>query len=198
MASQTGIANYAGLKVGAEAVLSSLDENTKLARSVLAAWDMVLDATLADHPWNFAIGRAVLPSLVDAPEYGYTRQFQRPSDMVRLVEVNGVHVWGLAPGSDAPYQLEGDRILTDMGAPLRIRYVRRVTDTVAFSPGFVEALACRLAMEIALPMTESATTRQLMEAAYATAIGTAKGVDGRENPPELPAEDDWILSREMC
>lgn len=198
MASQTEIANYAGLKVGAEATLTSLEESNKLARSVRAAWGIALDAALAAHPWNFAIARAVLPALVDVPAYGYARQFQRPADMLRLVEVNDVHVWGLTPGADAPYQFEGTAILTDLGAPLRIRYVRRVTDPGFFSAGFVEAFACKLAAEIALPMTESATTKQLMEAAFKDAIGEAKGVDGRENPPELPAEDDWILARESC
>lgn len=198
MASQVQIANYAGVKVGAEAVLTALDENNKLARTVSAVWDIALDATLAAHPWNFAIGRAALAALVDMPVYGYARQFQRPSDMLRLVEVNDVHVWGLTPGADAPYQLEGDRILTDLGAPLRIRYVRRILDTGSFSAGFVEALACRLAAEIALPMTESSTTREMMMQAFNASIGEAKGVDGRENPPELPMEDDWILAREGC
>lgn len=198
MASQVEIANYAGVKVGAEAVLTSLDENNKLARTVSAVWAIALDATLAAHPWNFAMMRAALPALSELPVYGYARQYQRPTDYVRLVEVNDVHVWGLEPGADAPYQLEGDRILTDLGAPLRIRYVRRINDTVQFSAGFVEALACRLAAEIALPMTESATTRQMMMDAFNAAIGEAKGVDGRENPPELPMEDDWILAREAC
>lgn len=198
MASQTDIVNYAGVKIGAEAVLSSIDENNKLARTARAVWAIALDATLAAHPWNFAIGRVSLPPLVDVPAFGYARQFQRPSDMVRLVEVNGVHVWGLTPGADAPYQYEADRILTDLGPTLELRYVRRIIDTAAFSAGFVEALACKLAQEMALPITESATTRQLMEKAFDGAIGEAKGVDGRENPPEMPLEDDWILAREAC
>jgi hypothetical protein len=196
VASQTSIANYAGVKVGAETVLSSLAENNKLARAISAVWDIAVDATLAAHPWNFAITRASLSALVDAPAYGYARQFQRPSDMVRLVEVNDVLVWGLEPGADAPYQFEGDLILTSNAAPLQIRYVRRVTDTVKYSAGFVEALACKLAQEIALTMTESATTRQLMGAAFDAAIVEAKGVDGRENPPEIPYESDWIIARD--
>lgn len=196
MASQVSIANYAAVKVGAETALSSLSENNKLARAISAVWDIALDATLAAHPWNFAIARASLPELVDLPAYGYTRQFQRPADMIRLVEVNDVYVWGLEPGADAPYQFEGDTILSDHGAPLQLRYVRRITDTVKFSAGFVEAMACRIAQEIALTMTESSTTRQMMEMAFNAAIAEAKGVDGRENPPEIPYESDWILARD--
>lgn len=195
MASQTDIVNFAGVKIGAEAVLSSIDENNKLARTARAVWAIALDATLAAHTWNFAMTRAALPALAAAPAYGYARQFQRPADLVRLVEVNDAYVWGLEPGADAPYQYEGDRILTDLGSPLRLRYVRRVTDTVQFSPGFVHALTCRLAMDIALPMSASSTTMQLMKDEFRDAIGEAKGTDGRENPPELPMEDDWITSR---
>lgn len=198
MASQTDIVNYAGVKIGAEAVLSSIDENNKLARTARAVWAIALEATLAGHPWNFAIGRASLPALLEQPAFGYARQFQRPADMVRLIEVNGAHVWGLTPGADAPFQYEGDRILTDLGPRLELRYVKRITETSLFSAGFVEALACRLAQEMALPITESATTRQLMEKAFSDAIGEAKGTDGRENPPDMPMEDDWIIAREAC
>lgn len=198
MASQVDIVNYAGVKIGAEAVLMDINENNKLARTARAVWAIALDATLAAHPWNFALARTALPPLVEVPAFGYARQFQRPADLVRLVEVNGVHVWGLTPGADAPYQYEGDRILTDLGPTLELRYVRRIIDTGVFSAGFVEAMACKLAQEMALPITESATTRQLMEKAFADAIGEAKGVDGRENPPEMPLEDDWILAREAC
>lgn len=196
MASQTSIINYAGTKIGAEGSILTIDDNKKLARTAKAVWDISLEATLAAHPWNFAIKRASLAALADAPTYGYARQFQRPPGLLRLVEINGVHVWNTNPGAKPPYQYEGDKILTDMGAPLALRYVARIDDTGLYSGQFVEALACKLAMEMALPMTESGATRDRMSKAFDDAIGDAKGTDGRENPPEVADEDDWISARE--
>ncbi len=197
MASQIEIINYAAGKVGAETTLTDLLENNKLARTAAVVWPLALDATLAASPWNFAMARAALPALSSAPAFGYALQYQRPTDLLRLVEINDVHVWNLFPGSDAPYSYEGDKILTDMGAPLRLRYVRRVTDPTLFSPKFVEAFAFKLAMEFALPVTESEATRQAMETAFLAEVNEAKGIDGRENPPEIPDEDDWIMARCM-
>lgn len=197
MASQTAIVNLALGKLGAETTLSNLDENIKAARTAKAVWDIARDAALAEHPWNFAIKRLVLQPLVSAPAWGYQLQFQAPTDMIRLIEVNEAYVWNIAPGEAPPYQLEGDRILTDLGAPLKVRYVWRITDTVKYSAKFVDALAWKLAHEMALPITESATTWELMEKGFADAIAKAKHIDGTENPPEIPVEDDWIDAREM-
>lgn len=196
MASQTSIVNLAGVRIGAEGSILTIDDNKKLARVAKAAWDIALEATLAAHPWNFAIKRALLPALVDAPAFGYAYQYQRPTGLLRLVEIADIDVWEECRGAPPPYQYEGDKILTNLGAPLALRYVARIDDTGLYSPQFVDALTYRLAQEIALPMTESGATRDRMQAAFEACFGDAKGTDGRENPPEIPPEDEWISARE--
>lgn len=202
MASQTSIINYAGTKIGAEGSILTIDDNKKLARVAKAVWDIAVEATLAAHPWNFAMRRVNLPALADddgaplVPAFGYDLQFQRPSDLVRLIEIADVDVWEEDRGAVPPFQYEGDKILSSFPAPLKLRYVARIIDTGLFSGQFVEALACKLAMEMALPMTESGATRDRMSAAFDAAIGEAKATDGRENPPEIPPEDEWISARE--
>lgn len=195
MASQTEIVNAALGKIGAETRLSSIGENSKAGRAATAAYTVARDALLADHPWNFAMKRAALPRLQSVPVFGYAYEYQLPSDCLRLYEVGGFYVWELRPGTKAPYALEGGKILTDIAAPLQLRYVARVEDTASYSALFTEAFAWKLAVELAEPISGEKATRQLADRGYEAAIARARFVDGSENPPQDEDEDSWVMAR---
>ena len=82
-----------------------------------------------------------------------------------------------------------------MGAPLRIRYVQRVTDPGRFDPAFAEALGKRLAMECCEKITGSTTKVQAAKDQYALAISEATRANALENPPESIADDTWVVGR---
>lgn len=186
MASAVGIANLALARLGDEGEILSLAEDTRAARAVAACFDDMRDAVLRDHPWDFARHRARLPALIDAPAWGGWTAFQKPADFIRFVEVE----WSRT------YRLEGQTVLARHAGPLHLLYVRRVTDTGLFDPLFVEALAAKIALHIAIRITGSMQVQQAMEGAYARALASAKRVNGQEDEPERIAEDDWILARE--
>jgi hypothetical protein len=76
---------------------------------------------------------------------------------------------------------EGRRILTNE-PKLNIKYIRRVTPPEDFSAGFVQALAARIAADIAIPVTQSRSMQQDMQALYMKKLndaGTNDGMQGR-------------------
>lgn len=198
MASDVQIANRALTKLGARRILS-IDDDVKEARAINSMFDIVRDSELRAHPWNFAMTRASLPALVSAPAWGFLRQFQLPSDCLRVIQINE-HYWvpsltDYRTRLDVPYQIEGGKVLTDFQAPLKIRYVARISDTQSWDSCFVEAFASKLAYETCEEITQSNTKKQEAAADYKEAIRSAKRMDAIENPPEPFGDDSWLLSR---
>lgn len=197
MASQVDIANRALTKLG-EARIVSFTDNTNIARTVNSMWDVVRDAELRSHVWRFALARASLPALVDAPTFGYNYQYQLPSDCLRLVEVAEFRVNNLADyinRDDSIYTVEGNKILTDLGAPLNIRYIQQTLDTAQFTIDFVEVLACRLAAEMAEILTNSMPKRQMAWQEYNQAVSLAVKTNSLELPSKSAFDDSWMIGR---
>lgn len=198
MASQVEIANRALTKVG-EARITSMDDNLEAARVISSLWDIVRDAELRTRNWNFSITRASLAALVATPDWGFDLQYQLPSDCLRPIQIDdyypGVSLSDYRSTSEAAYQIEGGKILTDITAPLKIRYIARIEDTGAWDPAFTEAFACRLAAESCEKLTQSNSKRDFAWKEYEQAIQIAVRADAIENPPEPLPDSSWLLSR---
>lgn len=197
MASATDIANRALQKLGAARIMALTDPG-KNATECALAYATLRPETLRRHPWSFAMGRAQLAADDTAPAWGYDNSFTLPSDCLRLVEIDGLDEADMSDyrGQSNPrFRIEGDRILTDEGGPLNIRYVKDVTDTGAFDPMFVEVLACRLAAELAEPLTQSLPKKQMAMAELRDALREARRVNAIEGPPGYVPDDSWIMGR---
>lgn len=188
------IANAALTKLGEARILAFTDDS-KPARTLNAIYGRLRDAELSRCRWKFAIKRDTLPALATAPAWGFTYAYQLPSDYLSLVQVNDYYLAPRTP--QAPlWTIESGQLLTDLQAPLRIRYVRRPDSSGAFHPLFVEALACRLAAEAAEALTQSSTKREAMLKDYREAVLEAARVDAMEVPPDVLPWGSWLESRE--
>lgn len=198
MASKTEIANRALTKLGEDRIIDLLDD-TERARTLNSLYDTCLDAELRSHLWNFATKRASLPRMVDIPAYGFEFQYQLPSDLVRLIQVNDWWYWrGGADyygSSNSEYQVEGRLILTNYNAPLPIRYIARVDEPGLYDALFVEAFSCKLAMEACERITQSNTKLQAVQQQYMASIRAAVRADALENPPQALPDESWMLAR---
>ena len=187
MASETEIANLACSKLGDEDQIIDLRSGeSRAARAIAAVFDTMRDTVLRAGQWNFAQTRVALPALTDKPAWGFGYAYQLPADYLALSNLQ----------DDIDYQIEAGRILTNATPPLKLRYIRRVTDTGTFDALFIDALACRLAAQVAMRLTGERTVADGAMAAYRLALNDAKAIDGPENPPEDYAEDDWMIARE--
>lgn len=198
MPSDVEIANRALQKLG-EARISSLEDNIKAAREMKAAYSIVRNAELRAHRWNFAIKRVSLPALSSVPAHTFNQEFQLPSDCLRVLEVGNVRLdlGGIdyRTGMESLFQIEGRKILSDLSAPLPIRYVYEVTDSGQFDACFVDSFACRLAIETCEALTQSTSKKQEIKRDYMRSIRAAKLTDAIENPPEGLAASTLELAR---
>lgn len=190
MASQVEICNGALYKVGS-ARIASLSEGTKAANILASIWDMKRDAELQSNWWTFAIARAELAALVDAPvgeQWAY--QYPLPSGFLALVQV-GEDLSMYEADDGEMFQVEGARILTNESGPLFVRYVQRVTNTGAYSALFAEALACRLAVELCEPLTQSLSKKEALITQHRMAIREARRANAIELPPRRNPTTSW-------
>lgn len=193
MASQVGICNRALTKLG-EKRITSLDEDSKPAAALNSMYDDVLDACLREHVWSFAKTRTQLAALADPPLFGFGYQYRLPADFLRLIQIGQFLVY---PRTDTRglFSIENGNILTDLTAPLHIRYTKRVTDPNAMDALFREAFACRLAAEACESLTQSSTKRQAAWAEHDRAIAQAIRVNAIERPSQPIADDTWLEAR---
>jgi len=198
MASQVEIANRALTKLGAARIISFGDDN-KQARAVQSMFTIVRDAELRAHVWSFAVKRASLAALVSAPDWGFEYEYELPSDCLRLLQVNdffqGPSMDDYRNQSTAEYMLESNKILTDYVAPLKIRYIRREEDTAQWDSTFVEAIACRLAAEMAEDLTQSNQKKDAAWKEYDQALMAAIRSGAVEQQHQDMPDDSWVLSR---
>lgn len=184
------IANRALQKLGVPRINSSaLDgENSEAARTMNEMFVMVRDASLRAHPWNFAIRRCDLAATEATPSWGFDLQYELPADFLRMLEVRYAT-------NGEEYRIENGMVLTNLAAPLYIRYVSRAEDPATWDPLFQEALACRLAWEAAPRLNPDPGIRQKVWAEYQLALEEAKSADGRDEGPHDFMPDDWELAR---
>lgn len=192
MTTKTDICNLA-LDMLHEAPFADVDtEGTADSRWFVRNYDVIRDAEVRKHVWNFAKKRAAISADATAPAFGWLKRYARPVDMLRLLQISHD---GAFEGPLIPHEVEGDWILTDQSATIYVRYIRQVTDPSDFDPNFVEALACRLALKSAHRFTGKQSMVQTAASFYADAIAEARLANAIEGTPERPYDDDVIAAR---
>jgi len=186
MASKTEIANRALSKLGQPRVSNIDTTDTKAARTIRNMWDNVRDSLLQSFPWNFSVRRAQLAADGSAPAWGWAKQYTLPSDFLSLIEIK----------NNPRYEVADGFIMTDEGAPLYIKYVRRVVNTGLYDAMFAEAFAAQLAVEACEEITQSNTKKQILIAERDGIIKMAYQNDSIQNPVAEPLVDEWLTARE--
>ena len=191
MADVVGICNSALAKIGAARIVS-LTEGSKNANVCAEQYDKLRDDLLRGHAWNFAIRRAKLARLAEAPAFGFARAYQLPADWLRTVAVQDDA--DETPGARLRYRIEGRRLLSDAEA-VYLRYVARVTDPNAMPPDFREALAALLGRELAVPLAQSVNLQQVLDEQFRRRLRRARSVDAVEDFPDDLPPGRWVAVR---
>ena len=136
-------------------------------------YEVARDKTLEARNWTFAMAREELTAEVSTPDFGFSKEFALPTGCLRLVQVDSdtTMIYG------ETWVREQDLILADV-ATLYVRYVKQITDPTKFSAHFVHALACRLAADLAIPLTGSKDLMKLYEGKYDMVINEGGALDG--------------------
>lgn len=180
--SQVGICNSALLKVGAD-VISSLDDGSRAATICSTLYAVLRDEVLSQAPWRFALVQVQLTPLAQAPLFDYLYAMQLPSDCLRPLRV-----------SSDPWTVQGGLLLCN-DTSTNVLYIQKNIDESAWDPLFAEALAYRLAMDIALALVQSTPLKQEMEKSYTQKIALARSTNAVVGTPERLVADLWSGAR---
>ena len=184
--SEVEICNRALVKLGEKTILS-LDDDSKTGRTCNLLYEPTRDYVLRSHPWNFAIKRVELAQNTEGPVYDYDYSYKLPSDCLRVLIPNREQ-W--------VYGIEGRNLVTDWPDSW-LKYIRRVEDTNQMDASFKESLACKLAAEMAVTLTDNDARHKDMVQLYQISITQARGVDAMEDGPRWLTSEEWLDSRRV-
>jgi hypothetical protein len=182
--SEISISNDALAKLGEARILSFADD-VKAARLTKAMYPIQRDKLLRLHNWNFATKRVQLAKLTETPVWGFSSFFQLPADHIRTWQIDSKR---------SKWKVEGDRIAADLSA-LKILYIAKITDPAKFDTLFVELLSSMLAMELAMPISDSKTLFDLMTTQFEKKKPIGFGIDSMEGVPDELEIDTFLNAR---
>ena len=181
MVSETSICNQA-LSWLASVQITSLDQDSKEARWMKANYPFIRDAVLEERMWTFATARAK-SVVADLDEWDEFYVHPKPTDWISVFRVFKDQVQNRLD-TDMTWRMEGGNVLSKY-ARLRFWGMKRVTDTGAFSPLFVQALAARLAADAAVPLTENRQLQVDLWGLYGDKLREAAVRDGQQGGNDM-------------
>ena len=157
--------------------ITSLEEDTKQAKTCSRWYDLVRKSLLLNINASFSIKRAFLVEDVNnKPVYGYSSSWVLPSDCLQVLNLD-------SPIDDRFYQIEGGFLYCDKGLfnQVKIRYIADIEDVSKFDCEFCDCLALKLAEKICLPLVEDEQKTSLLKQLAQQKYVEASTKYGRDN-----------------
>ena len=191
--SETMICNMALGRIGISQQISNIDGNHSVERTCKLYYDISREYVLGDRTWPFAQRYVDLALIEENPNEEWQFSYRYPADTLRIdhIVVGGIDTTGtyMYPGEyrttptytkgDVPepeYTLGSDSagkiIYTDI-EDAKVKYLADITDTALFNAHFIDALAWRLATELAGVLTRDVAIRQAAAQQYMIAVSAA-------------------------
>jgi hypothetical protein len=161
------ICNISIAQLGHEPRINALNENTKAARLCSTLYEPAKKALLRSYLWRFARKRMILSPTVALPEFGSGYKFELPADFIRTADVDDYFRLGYGR-----WVREGNQIIADTEI-FNLIYIYDITNVALFDPMFVSLLASKLAVDLAIPLTQSNTRRSEMIDKYKSDLKAA-------------------------
>lgn len=207
MDSKTAIANVALARLSITP-LASISENTDRAKKVRPVWDTTLATFLAEHEWSFAAAFAMPAKiLLDSNKaYSYRNAFALPQDLIKLRKVTTADDRRLHMGMAVPdrrpvlfevmrYDPERKQAIFTNADAIAVEYTTSAANLDDFSAEARDALACKLAVEIALNMKDATRRAQELIQRYEVALSRAMVNDSKTRSPRQLNGYDYTDAR---
>jgi hypothetical protein len=191
MANETDVANIALTLLGQDPIISINDETS---RAVIAKRRLpdVRDSVLELPPaWNFATTRVTLTAiLATTPAWGMTNAYALPADFIALTTTRD-------QTSDfrLEYTAADGRILVTNLSPVDLMYVARVETVSLWPPSFVDAVATKLAAEMAIKVTRNINLMKVMYDLFQVKLDEARLSDALQAPIEQVTGTHLLTAR---
>ncbi len=181
MTTQVEIVNIALGILGANQI-TSLSDDSDEAKLATLHYKTALESTLEVNEWSFSIKRFKPAQDTEKPLFGWEFAYTVPSDIIRVLtcdridNINAVDLSYVSEFEQIDWIIEDRKILANVDV-IYARGIRRVTEEGKFPPLFVHALSSKLAMLMALPLTQSNQIFQQAAGLYAAFSSESKAMD---------------------
>jgi len=192
--SEVSICNQALGWLGEKPIIS-FDDASAAAQLCKNNYDLLRDAVQETRDWAFCMVRFKPAPLATPPAWGYSYQFQIPAGVFRLIFVGENDDSNESQPVDG-WQREGDKIVANVNT-IYVRAVGRVEDTAKFPPLFVQALAARIAADLAMPITNSRSLQSDMFKLFGTKLTEASNSDAVQGRTRIIKSRDLSVTARL-
>lgn len=196
MASEIQVCNLALSRVGAYRI-QSLDDATKEARECKLFYPFSRDAVLRDHDWGFARKRVSL-ALLSETWSGWDYAYQYPVDC--LVARKITPDAETETGDKVEFEISSNdslsrRVILTNKEDAELVYTAKVEDVNLFDAIFTDALAWRLASELAIPLKAKADLQNVLFQKYIFVLGRAEAINSNEGEKKPDHDNRYVGAR---
>lgn len=209
MSSNIEICNLALFRVGT-ATIQSLDDTTKSAIACKTLLPFARDAVLRSFDWGFAKKRLNLALLPDTYS-GFDFAYQYPTDAIclrKITDVDGSFTSVAWDWNTMQYKKSG-KVKYEVGVNSALNsnfiltskelaevvYTARVTNANLYDALFIEALAWKLAADLAMPLLNKPETQQAFFKNFLYAVAQAQVVNANEDEIDVDQSCDLLKAR---
>lgn len=176
-----------------EQPLASVADTDAPALWLSRNYDQQRDFLMESMLWKFALTRTLLAVDGSAPSWGWTYQYTLPTDCMRLVPPTYNGEW---MGTPIPYESENTVLMMNSPGPLKLRYIRRITNEGLMTNGFVEVLSLRLARKLCHWMTGKASMMETVNKQLQEAVDIVRQTEAVQLAGGRYYDDDIAQERE--
>lgn len=175
-----------------ESPISDFDFSSVASRWFRNHYAAHRDAFLGMHDWDFATELLNVPADTTEPPFRWSYRYRKPADALRIPQQT---IDGKPNGQLVKFEVVGQWIMSDCEPPFRLRYIKRVTREVEFSPLFVHGFALFLAAGCAHVITGKNSRAEALRQAATEAFDKAGTYDAMQGTPLPMVELDIIADR---
>jgi len=198
MASDIQICNVALSRVAHTQPIVSFTEKSKAAELCAVFYTTLRDLVLADFPWPFAESIVNLAD-IGSPAPGWAYRYRYPANCLKVREI-------IQPGQrrsltadlQPPFKIgydAGGRVIHTDQPEAGVRFTFRVEDSTFFDPLFADALAWRLAMDLALPLSSKPDLQAFATQQFQLSMTKAEGSAFEESQDDPEPESEFVSVR---
>lgn len=183
--SAVDIVNWALAKLGHQPFIVDFTDGTTAANLASQLYSLTRDSLLREQPWRFAKKRVQLAPLSTLPLFAASNEqaFQLPADFLFAVGTDATNTFGYTS-----WYVEGNTIISTVN-PFNLIYISD-PGVPNYDPLFVDAFACRLALELAVPLNRDRFPE--IEKMYARSLMMAKNRGAIEVDQDYTIAEDFI------
>jgi hypothetical protein len=197
--SKLEIWNAALDRIGESAPIEDEDDDRPAAGICVRHYDRLRKMVLKAFPWPFAKHQSALSQPDGVSRVGWAYVYELPKDCLlpRALLAEGMRIGLISSEQRIPFDIvsnddgDGRLLCCDLGPTdfEVLEYTRDLENPVMFPPDFEDALAWRLAVELALGQRKDPRLAQTMQQGFAGAVSEAYASEmrGKQEDPEPEA-----------